>query len=578
MAEKGFPLAVIIKAVDRLSGPLRGMLGKVRAQTDGLAARMRTLADRGGLPVLAERFRGVAGAAAGLAGRVAILGAGIASMGVLAGGALASLGMGFADATGAIGDLAEQTGASRERIQELNYAAQMTGATAEDVASGLQSFTKNVGLAAMGTGRAKDVLEGFGVQLKNNKGEMRSTDELLAEVADKLQRVKDPATRAAAASRLFGGAGAALLPMLKDGSKGLAEFSAEARRLGVVIGDQAVRDGEAFGDALDRMKLSFTGVRNIIGSAMIPALTGLTDKLTELVIKYQPQIQAFAENFAAELPGRIGQLIGFLGDLADGIQPVIDSVGWLVDTFGGANVALTAMGTMIAAFLLPPLISLTSAIYGLGVALLTTPIGWFIAGVAVIAGLAFVIYKNWDKIGEFFAEKWASVKAAFADGIINGMFKVWQEYNPVTLMYEAFEGLLQYLTGWDLSAILREKVTAAIDAVLSALPDWAKDLLGISGANVSVTLPDQPGGGADGRPAASPGMLGATGGTGASATTIGQRAAQIGQEAAATARGEPQEVLVRVDMNNLPSGTKVKTEGSQGAKFDTNIGYSMATP
>ena len=551
MAEKQYPLAVVVKAVDQLTGPLRTMLGKVRAATGGIGSRLRALADKGGLPILAERFRGVASAAGELAGRVALLGAGIVSMATLAGGALIGLGMSFADTTGAIGDLAEQTGATRERIQELNYAATLTGATTEDVASGLQSFSKNIGLAAMGTGRAKDVLEGFGIALKNNRGQMRSTDELLADVADKLQRVKDPATRAAAASRLFGGAGAKLLPMLKEGSQGLANFSAEARRLGLVIDDASVRAGEEFGDALDRLKLSFTGVRNTIGSAVIPALTDLVGKLTELVVKYQPQIQAFAENFAAELPGRIETLIGFMGDLADGIQPVLDAIGWLSDTFGGANVALTAIGTAITAFLLPPLISLTTAIYGLGAALLATPVGWFIAAVAAIAGLAYVVYDSWDDIVSFFEEKWAGVEAAFSDGIINGITKLWLEYNPVTLMMEAFNGLIKYLTGWDLAAILRQKITAAVEAIRNALPDWAKDLLGIDGASVT--------------------------GTAAAATPIGQRAAQIGQQAAqaATGRQQPQEVLVRVDMNNLPAGTRVQTEGSQGAKFDTNLGYQM---
>ena len=695
MAEKGFPLAVVIKAVDQLTGPLRGIMGKVRTVTGGIGANLRAMADKGGLPVLAQRFGAVATAAGQLAGKVALVGAGVASMATLAGGALLGLGMAYADAAGAVDDLANQTGFARESIQELNYAALQTGVSTEEMTSAIQSFSKNVGLAARGTGRAKDVLEGFGIELKNADGSARDTNAVLMDVADKLKRVKDPATQAAAASRLFGGAGVKLLPMLKDGSAGLEKFAARARELGIVVGEQAVKDADEFGDTLLDMQLALTGVRNTIGAAVIPAFTGLIAKLTEIVVKYRPQIEAFAAEFAAKLPARIDQLIGFLGDLNDGIQPVISSIGWLVDTFGGANVALGALGTMIAAILLPPLISLTSAVYGLGAALLTTPVGWFIGAIAAIAGLAYIIYDSWDGIVAFFNEKWAGVTAAFEDGILNGMMRVWIEYNPLNLMLEGlaglieyltgwdigaalsekmsamveataeampaigrlvvegitalmrfvlennpvalmvrgfgqlveyltgwdigailrdklgaaidavaeampaigklvvdgltalmqfvlennpaalmmrgFEQLLQYLTGWDLGAILREKVSAAIDAIMSSLPGWAKDLLGIE-ATVTAQgggLPAEQGV----QPTAAPSTI-------ASATTIGERAAAIGKQAAAgqAVNPAPQEVLVKVDMSNLPPGTKVQTTGSQGAKFDTNLGYSMGKP
>lgn len=51
-----------------------------------------------------------------------------------------------------------------------------------------------------------------------------------------------------------------------------------------------------------------------------------------------------------------------------------------------------------------------------GASLMATPIGWFIAGVAAIAGVAYLIYDNWDAIGPWLAEQWAAIKQVFADG------------------------------------------------------------------------------------------------------------------------------------------------------------------
>lgn len=552
MAEKGYSLAVVIKAVDHLSGPLKAMMSKVSAQTSSLRAGLGALSNRAGLPILANRFGQVATAAGALGKRVALVGAGLAAMGAVAGGALGALALSFSNDAGAVDDLAQQTGIGREALQEWNYAAQNTGVSVEEMTSGVQAFAKNIGLAALGTGRAKDVLEGLGVSLKNADGTARSTQDVFATVADKLQLIKDPAKQAAVASRLFGGAGVKLLPMLKGGSAGLADFAARARELGVVISSDGVKSADDFGDTLLDLQLAFKGVRNSIASAVLPVFTKLMTKLTDLVVKYRPQIEAFAQNFAAELPGRLESLCGFFGDLYDGIQPVLAAGGWLVDTFGGANVALTAVGLMIAATVVPAMVGLATSVYGLGAALLTTPVGWFLIAVAAIAGLAYVIYKNWDGIAAFFVDKWTAIKAAFSDGILNGMVKVWTSLNPTTLMLEGFNGLIKYLTGWDIAAILRQKVAAAVTAIQDALPDWAKTQLGIGGVAVV--------------------------GTGAAATPVGQRAAAIGQQAAKAAAGQSPEVLVRVDMSNLPAGTKVQTQGSKGAQFDTNLGYAMARP
>ncbi len=53
------------------------------------------------------------------------------------------------------------------------------------------------------------------------------------------------------------------------------------------------------------------------------------------------------------------------------------------------------------------------AFFRFGIALFTTPIGWITLGIAAIAAGAYLIYKNWDKIGPWFKKAWDTVKTAF---------------------------------------------------------------------------------------------------------------------------------------------------------------------
>lgn len=530
-----FPLSVVISVVDKITSPLKGItsaIGRVGGSLKGLG-------DRSGLSVLTNSFSKVGSAASSLGKTVmgagkAVLGL-AASFGVSAGAGYAAA-QAYADATGAIGDLAERTGASRERIQELGYAAQLSGSSAEALGGALQKMNITIGNAKGGSKELKEMFKGLDISFKNANGSAKSTDEIFDTIVNRISRIKDPALQAKAAVTIFGKSATELLPLLKGGTKGIAEMAAEARRLGVVIDEDGVRAGEEFGDVLDKMKFSFKGVGNTIGAALIPQLSSLATQLTETIVKYLPDIKAFAQEFAKNLPGYIEKTVKGFQDFYEAMQPVGKAIAWLVDNFGGVKVVLTTFAVLIAATVIPPLYGLVTALYAVGSAMMATPIGWFIAGAAAVAGAAVLIYKNWDQFASFFTDKFEAVKKGFKTGLIDGLVSLWREFNPVSFILDSLNSLIKFITGIDLGEMITSKVAGLL-----------------------------PGGGGQDDPSAG----------------IGQPM-KPDQNYTAVPEGGPiaaglanAKAAITVDFKNLPTGASVETKATSGSDVKTNMGYSM---
>jgi hypothetical protein len=104
----------------------------------------------------------------------------------------------------------------------------------------------------------------------------------------------------------------------------------------------------------------------------------------------------------AEAPSLLTRLSGILSAIRDVLSP-------LTERFGGLETALGLVGLVVAGPVLSAMASLTAAVVTLGAALLTTPVGWFLAGAAAIGAAAYLIYANWDGISDFFAQLWSGV-------------------------------------------------------------------------------------------------------------------------------------------------------------------------
>jgi len=156
-------------------------------------------------------------------------------------------------AADAIGKTADKIGVGVEALQELRFAAKASGVEQQTLDMALQRFTRRAAEAAQGTGEAKDALAQMGIALRDQGGNLRRSEDLLADVADAFARIEDPAERVRLAFKLFDSEGVALVNLLRDGSGALEEMRDRARDLGIVLDEHLVRDAERARTELDTL-------------------------------------------------------------------------------------------------------------------------------------------------------------------------------------------------------------------------------------------------------------------------------------------------------------------------------------
>lgn len=143
------------------------------------------------------------------------------------------------------------------------------------------------------------------------------------------------------------------------------------------------------------------------------------------------------------------------------------------------------------------------ALFGIGKALLTNPL--FLAA-AVIAGIAYAIYKNWDTVAAFFKKLWADIVSScdtawkWIGGIISkaweGIKNYFLNYTLAGLIYKNWDGIKKYMsdlwetvkttikTKWNqiitdiqnLPATMKQAASDMIDSVINGINEKWEDL------------------------------------------------------------------------------------------------------
>jgi len=231
------------------------------------------------------------------AARLKAFGASVSAVGMklatLGGAALAPMAIaarGFASAGGALFDMSKRTGVSAEALSTLGYAAQQSGAGIEDLEKGLRKMQRSISEAADGSKTAEETLAKLGLTTKNIVG--LAPEEQFRLLADRLDGVIDPTTKAAMAMKLFGRGGTALLPMMAGGAAALDKWRAQAERLGVVMSTQDAAAADEFDDAMTDLWTSLKYGSHAVGAALTPMLKSLTERLTAVTATVRALVSA----------------------------------------------------------------------------------------------------------------------------------------------------------------------------------------------------------------------------------------------------------------------------------------------
>jgi hypothetical protein len=257
--------------------------------------------------------------------------AGVAISGALAsaGGAIVEMVSHAAEAADHLVKLSQSAGVSVEALSSLGYAAKLSDIDLEALGGSLEKLSKHMFEAADKGGTSGAAFERLGISVKDSSGHLRNIEDVMADLAGKFSGMEDGAAKTALAMQLFGKSGAVMIPLLNQGSEGLAKMTEEARKLGITIDGETSKAAEEFHDNLVRLEGVLTGVGNAMLRNVAPALSQISERL----------VQAAKDSDTASKTGVFSEYFVKAAIIGFGLlQTIIDDLGTNIKNVGAAMI------------------------------------------------------------------------------------------------------------------------------------------------------------------------------------------------------------------------------------------------
>ncbi|MFW8567075.1 hypothetical protein [Orrella sp. 11846] len=344
-----------------------------------------------------------------------------------------------------MGNAAERTSVSTKSFTELAYAAERASLSTGELQRILRRSTEAINHAIDGTGKQADALRRLGVSAHDSTGKLKTADVMLKDLADRFSKLEPGAEKTKLVLDLFGQQlGQKVIPLLNQGAEGMEAFADEARRLGLVIDDDAARAAAEFNDILSRMGAGLKGMAVAMAGEALPAVNALMQRFSS--------VSGALADFGRKAGSAFAQAAQFAGAILDALAPLgkaLMSVAQYADIAVAAIAGFYAPAVLLglAALSKALLVGVAGSIKAITAAMIANPIG---AIVAALVAAAYTAYKFRDSIDEVFGIDLMQIVKDSANYIVNSFVLAYElvKYsfsNFPTVMAAAAIGAVNYV-------------------------------------------------------------------------------------------------------------------------------------
>lgn len=405
----------VIAAVDKFTAPLTAFNTKMAESTAGLRAlgsRMGAVGRESGLSKIwgagagvGKSFGAVADEAAALGGKLALVGGGLAY----------GFKVGFVDVASQFEKFETvlntlNMGDTAKSKAEMSWISDFAAKTPYELAEVTEAFVQ---LRSFGMEPMQGLLETLGDTSSAMGKPLKQAVEAIADaVTGENERLKE-----------FGIVGK------KVGDKIVYEYTnaaGEQAKMMAKAGDRAAIQatltkiwGEKYGGGMANLSKTFGGMWSNLMDGLsrmsmkimsngafdwmkgkLEGILGLIDRMSQ-----DGSLDAWASEWGAKLTNFLANAwnagVGFAGAL----QTIGEGLAWTADLLGGWENLGMAVAALMGIKLVLAIGLLAKSFLVLGAAIMTTPIGWFVAAIAAVTIGIMAIWTNWEKIISWIKDK-----------------------------------------------------------------------------------------------------------------------------------------------------------------------------